>query len=43
MLIEKPAAIRPSEVTGQDLYANRRRFLQDAAVVRIDPDRKSGA
>ena len=48
MLIRKPADIRPSEITDQDLYANRRRFVQGtvAAVERqpgigLRPDQAS--
>ena len=35
MLIKKPADIRPSEITGQNLYANRRRFMQGAAAATL--------
>ena len=31
MLIQKPADIRPSEITSKDLYLNRRKFMQSAA------------
>ena len=30
MLIQKPADIRPSEITSKDLYLNRRKFIQSA-------------
>ncbi|MHB8454207.1 MAG: protein-methionine-sulfoxide reductase catalytic subunit MsrP [Acidiferrobacterales bacterium] len=33
MLIRKPAEIRPSEITDQDLYRDRRRFLAAASVM----------
>ena len=35
MVIRKPADIRPSEVTDQDLYANRRRFMQGSAAAAL--------
>ena len=35
MLIHRPADIRPSEITAQDLYASRRRFMQGAAALLI--------
>ncbi|MBI3054647.1 MAG: protein-methionine-sulfoxide reductase catalytic subunit MsrP [Betaproteobacteria bacterium] len=33
--MKKPADIRPSEITGQNLYANRRRFMQGAAAATL--------
>ena len=35
MLIRKPSAIRPSEITDKDLYVNRRRFMQGAAAAAL--------
>ena len=32
MLIRKPADIKPSEITSQDNYLNRREFLHSAAI-----------